>query len=144
LTQKTTKKDKQGQFIIQPKTKHKTGLIFMKSQSKQTQRSKLRIPQCFWMVLTLQNLKLWGNLEFSWYSCNILRYCSNRCIVWFFIPANCPAQTNRKFLDCFFYLDRNVKWNGVKNTRIIWRGLANLDALQMNWQNFPSPHSQKW
>jgi hypothetical protein len=31
--------------------------------------------------LTLQNLKLGGNLEFSWYSCNILRYCSNRCIV---------------------------------------------------------------
>jgi hypothetical protein len=24
------------------------------------------------MVLTLQNLKLGGNLEFSWYSCNIL------------------------------------------------------------------------
>jgi hypothetical protein len=42
-------------------------------------------------------LKLGGNLEFSWYSCNILRYCSNRCIVWFFIPANCPAQANRKF-----------------------------------------------
>jgi hypothetical protein len=36
--------DKQGQFIIQPKTKHKTGLIFMKSQNKQRQRSKLRIP----------------------------------------------------------------------------------------------------
>ena len=53
--------------------------------------------QCFWMALTLQNLKLGGNLEFSWYSCNILRYCSNRCIVWFFIPANCPAQANRKF-----------------------------------------------
>ena len=49
------------------------------------------------MALTLQNLKLGGNLEFSWYSCNILRYCSNRCIVWFFIPANCPAQANRKF-----------------------------------------------
>ena len=48
------------------------------------------------MVLTLQNLKLGGNLEFSWYSCNILRYCSNRCIVWFFITANCPAQANRK------------------------------------------------
>ena len=43
------------------------------------------------------NLKLGGNLEFSWHSCNILRYCSNRCIVWFFIPANCPAQANRKF-----------------------------------------------
>ena len=53
--------------------------------------------QCFWMALTLQNLKLGENLEFSWYSCNILRYCSNRCIVWFFIPANCPAQGNRKF-----------------------------------------------
>ena len=53
--------------------------------------------QCFWMVLTLQNLKLGRNLEVSWYSCNILRYCSNRCIVWFFIPANCPAQANRKF-----------------------------------------------
>ena len=53
--------------------------------------------QCFWMALTLQDLKLGGNLEFSWYSCNILRYCSNRCIVWFFIPANCPAQANRKF-----------------------------------------------
>ena len=53
--------------------------------------------QCFWMALTLQNLKLGGNLEFSWYSCNILRYCSNRCIVWFFIPENCPAQANRKF-----------------------------------------------
>jgi hypothetical protein len=37
-------KDKQGQFIIQPKTKHKTGLVFMKSQNKQIQRSKLRIP----------------------------------------------------------------------------------------------------
>ena len=42
------KEDKQGQFIIQPQTKHKTGLIirliFMKSQNKQRQRSKLRIP----------------------------------------------------------------------------------------------------
>ena len=38
------KKDKQGQFIIQPKTKPKTGLVFMESQNKQTQRSKLRIP----------------------------------------------------------------------------------------------------
>jgi hypothetical protein len=37
-------KDKQGQFIIQPKTKHKTAIIFMKSQNKQRQRSKLRIP----------------------------------------------------------------------------------------------------
>jgi hypothetical protein len=46
--------------------------------------------QCFWMALMLQNLKLGGNLEFSWYSCNILRYCPNRCIVWFFIPENCP------------------------------------------------------
>ena len=36
-------KDNQGQFIIQPKTEHKTGLIFMKSQNRQTQRSKLRI-----------------------------------------------------------------------------------------------------
>ena len=53
--------------------------------------------QCFWMALTLQNLKLDGNLEFSWYSCNILRYCSNRCIVWFYIPENCPAHANRKF-----------------------------------------------
>jgi hypothetical protein len=44
LTQKKEEKDKQGQFIIQPKTKHKTGLVFMKSQNKQTQRSKLRIP----------------------------------------------------------------------------------------------------
>ena len=43
LTQKK-KKDKQGQYIIQPKTKHKTGLIFMKSQNKQRQRSKLQIP----------------------------------------------------------------------------------------------------
>jgi hypothetical protein len=44
--------------------------------------------------------KIWnwvGTLSFSWYSCNILRYCSNRCIVWFFIPENCPAQANRKF-----------------------------------------------
>jgi hypothetical protein len=38
------KKHKQGQFIIQPKTKHKAGLVFMKCQNKQTQRSKLRIP----------------------------------------------------------------------------------------------------
>ena len=36
-------KDKQGQFIIQPKTKHKTGLVFMASQNKQTQWLKLRI-----------------------------------------------------------------------------------------------------
>jgi hypothetical protein len=35
------KKDKQGEFIIQPKTKHKTSLVFMKSQNKQTQRSKI-------------------------------------------------------------------------------------------------------
>jgi hypothetical protein len=42
-------------------------------------------------------LKLGGNLEFSWYSVNILRYYSNRCIVWFSIPAICPAQANRKF-----------------------------------------------
>jgi hypothetical protein len=48
------------------------------------------------MALTLQNLRLGGNLEFPWYSCNILRYFSNRCIVWFFIPASCPVQTNRK------------------------------------------------
>ena len=41
LTQ-NKKKVKQEQF--QPKTKHKTGLIFMKSQNKQRQRSKLRIP----------------------------------------------------------------------------------------------------
>jgi hypothetical protein len=53
--------------------------------------------KCFWMALTLQNLKLGENLEFSWYSCNILRYCSNRCIVWFYIPENCPAHANRKF-----------------------------------------------
>ena len=52
--------------------------------------------QCFWMALTLQNLKLGGNLEFSWQSCNILRYCSNRCIIWSFIPENCSAQANRK------------------------------------------------
>jgi hypothetical protein len=39
----TKKKDKQGQFIIQLITKHKTGLVFMKSQNKQAQRSKLRI-----------------------------------------------------------------------------------------------------
>ena len=51
----------------------------------------------FWMALTLQNLKLGGNLEFSWDSCDILRYCSNRCIVWFYIPENCPAHANRKF-----------------------------------------------
>jgi hypothetical protein len=45
MTQKRKRKeDKQGQFIIQPKTKHKTGLVFMKSENKQTQRSKLRIP----------------------------------------------------------------------------------------------------
>ena len=43
-TTRHKKKDKQGQFIIQPKTKHKTGLVFMESQNKQTQRSKLRIP----------------------------------------------------------------------------------------------------
>jgi hypothetical protein len=53
--------------------------------------------KCFWMALTLQNLKLGENLEFSWYSCNILRYCSNRCIVWFYIPENCPSHANRKF-----------------------------------------------
>jgi hypothetical protein len=34
------------------------------------------------MVLTLQNLKLGGNLEFSWL---------------IFYPGNCPAQANRKF-----------------------------------------------
>jgi hypothetical protein len=28
---------------------------------------------------------------------SIIRYCSNRCIVWFSIPAICPAQANRKF-----------------------------------------------
>ena len=50
------------------------------------------------MARTLQNLKLAGNIEFSWYSCNILRYCSKRCIVWFCIPENCPAQANRKIL----------------------------------------------
>ena len=38
------KEDKQGEFIIQPKTKRKTGLVFMKIQNKQTQRSKLQIP----------------------------------------------------------------------------------------------------
>jgi hypothetical protein len=53
---------------------------------------KLFNSQCFWMALTLQNLKLGGNLECSWYSCNILTYCSNRCIVWFYIPGNCPAH----------------------------------------------------
>jgi hypothetical protein len=49
------------------------------------------------MVKRIQRKKLGGNLEFSWYSCNILRYCSNRCIVWFSIPAISPAQANRKF-----------------------------------------------
>jgi hypothetical protein len=49
------------------------------------------------MALTLKNLKLGGNLEFSWCSCNILRYCSNRCIVWFYFPEICPAHANRKF-----------------------------------------------
>ena len=44
LTQNKNKKDNQEQFIIQPKTKHKTDLIFMKSQNKQRQRSELRIP----------------------------------------------------------------------------------------------------
>ena len=34
LTQKKTKKNKQEQFIIQSKTKHKTGFVFMKSQNK--------------------------------------------------------------------------------------------------------------
>jgi hypothetical protein len=36
LTQKKPTKDEQGELIIQPKTKHKTGLVFMKSQNKQT------------------------------------------------------------------------------------------------------------
>jgi hypothetical protein len=53
--------------------------------------------QCFWMALTLQHFKLGGNLEFSWYSCNILRYCSNRCIVCFYIPVNYPAHASWKF-----------------------------------------------
>ena len=53
--------------------------------------------QCFWMVLTLQNLKLGGNLELSWYSCTILRYCSNRCIVWFFIQENCRPMLTESF-----------------------------------------------
>jgi hypothetical protein len=77
--------------------------------------------QCFWMALTLQNLKLGGNLEFLWYSCNILRYCSNRCIVWFFIPENCPAQANRKFPVQLY--------------------IATLFLINFKWS---PPHSQKW
>ena len=80
--------------------------------------------QCFWMALTLQNLKLVGNLEFSWYSqCNILRYCSNRWIVWFFIPANWPAQANRKFPDMLkskFSLSRHFEYANEQITYHFW------------------------
>ena len=71
------------------------------------------------------NLKLGGNLEFSWHSCNILRYCSNRCIVWFFIPANCPAQANRKFpfnymLKSKFSLSRHFEYANEQITYHFW------------------------
>jgi hypothetical protein len=41
------------------------------------------------------NKKIWKPTWLIYF--NILRYCSNRCIVWFSIPAICPAQANRKF-----------------------------------------------
>jgi hypothetical protein len=83
--------------------------------------------QCFWMALTLLNLKLGGNLEFSWYSCNILRYCSNRCIVWFSIQANCPAHANRKF-PVQLYVEFWVAYLHIQNggSRRIWK-------LTYNW-----------
>ena len=64
------------------------------------------------------NLKLGGNLEFSWYSCNILRYCSNRCIVWFFIPANCPAQANRKFPVQLYVKIQILFWAAILNMQM--------------------------
>jgi hypothetical protein len=43
---------------------------------------KIRAGCIFSLLLNaFENLKLGGNLGFSWYSCNILRYCSNRSIV---------------------------------------------------------------
>jgi hypothetical protein len=74
--------------------------------------------QCFWMVLTLQHLKLGGNLDFSWYSCNILRYCSNRCIVWFYIPKNCPAHANRKFPVQLYIKIHHSLWAAILNMQM--------------------------
>ena len=74
--------------------------------------------QCFWMAHTLQNLKLGGNLEFSWYSCNILRYCSNRCIVWFYIPKNCPAHANRKFPVQLYIKIHHSLWAAILNMQM--------------------------
>jgi hypothetical protein len=79
--------------------------------------------QCFWMALTLQNLKLGGNLEFSWNSCNILRYCSNRCMVWFYNPENCPAHANRKFpvqLYVKISLSRHFEYGNEQITYHFW------------------------
>jgi hypothetical protein len=50
-----------NQFIIQPKTKHKTDLVFMKSQNKQTQRSELRIP-----VLKISTFLNYRTPEIDW------------------------------------------------------------------------------
>jgi hypothetical protein len=92
--------------------------------------------QCFWMVLTLQNLKLGGNLEFSWYSCNILRYCSNRCIVWFFIPTNCPAQANRKFpvqlyVKIKFSLSRHFEYANEQITYNFWLWEDRITSIKL-------------
>jgi hypothetical protein len=81
--------------------------------------------QCFWMMLTLQNLKLGGNLEFSWYSCNILRYCSNRCIVWFSIPEIVRPKLTESFpfnymLNSKFSLSRHFEYANKQITYHFW------------------------
>ena len=77
------------------------------------------------MALTLQNLKLGGNLEFSWYSCNILRYCSNRCIVCFFIPEIVRPKLTESFpfnymLKSKFSLSRHLEYANEQITYHFW------------------------
>ena len=71
------------------------------------------------------NLKLGGNLELLWYSCNILRYCSNRCMVWFFIPANFRPKLTESFpfnymLKSKFSLSRHFEYANEQITYHFW------------------------
>jgi hypothetical protein len=78
----TTKRNIKSYFYSKLKPKYnavwKTE-IFNDRPGKQY-GNKLRTYRLFKNNFAFES-KLGGNLEFSWYSCNILRYCSNRCIV---------------------------------------------------------------
>jgi hypothetical protein len=60
--------------------------------------------QCFWMALTLQNLKLCGNLEFSWYSCNILRYWMDRESTKVTVMSRWPLYKDNRYVQVWLYI----------------------------------------